>query len=418
MLIYLPFAFFLIYFLKRRKSFQYFDIAQFIIIMFGVSSFFSIIMYLLDMRSSDNYDYEITFLASISYVSLLFLCIRPFANNSHRMIELKPLRRPSIIHFMAVVAFVWFIVSIFLIWDSVLFVLNGDMGEIRQSISQGQGPTFYLASIPNGIRQVLISLNVAFSCPWVSIFLAFFLRFVQKSPVKYSVYFVLASLFSPIQGMALADRSASAYWIIAVGAMYLFYRPYMNNDERRKLVRIILCIIAVIVLYLSAMTISRFGTETNSTGLSDSQSSLIGYFGQSYINFCYFFDNYQPPFPNFGILFPTTMHLLFGSDVGGAIIQEEMTSLTGIQTGVFYTFMGQIMVGLGKMFAVVFTLFYALSCSIIVPKITKTNMMIADKAFLYIALCSIVLFGLFGHYYANFGYMASVFMWYLVLKIC
>lgn len=413
----LPFAFFLVYFLKRNKGFQYFDIAQFIILMFGVSSVFSIIMYLLDMMSSDTYGYVISPVAALSYVVLLFLCIRPFARHSHnKIIKLEPLRKPSIIHFIAIIALVWFIVSIFLIRDSVLFVLKGDMGDIRQSIYQDQGPESYLASFPNGIRQILVSLNIAFSCPWVSIFLAFFLRFVQKSPVRYSIFFILTSLFSPIQGMAGADRSTSAYWMIAIGAMYIFFRPYMNNDERKKLIRIILCVITVLVLYLAAMTISRFGTETNSSGLSDSQSSLIGYFGQPYINFCYFFDNYQPPFPNLGILFPTTMHLLLGLDVGGTIIQEEMTLLTGIQTGVFYTFMGQIMVGTGKTITIVFTLLYAVLCSIVVPIISKKGVMTADKAFLYIALCSIVLFGLFVHYYASMGYMASVILWYFVLR--
>ncbi|MCQ2059545.1 MAG: oligosaccharide repeat unit polymerase [Bacteroidaceae bacterium] len=417
MWIFLPFVFFLVYFLNRNKDLQHFDIAQFIIVMFGVSSVLSIFIYLLDMMSGDTYGYEISLKTSLIYVSLLFLCIRPFARNSHnKIIKLEPLRKPWIVYLIAVIAFVWFIISILFIKDTVLFVLNGDMGEIRNSIYQGQGPTSYLTSLSDGIRQILVSLNMVFSCPWVSLFLAFFLRYVQKSPIRYSFYFILASLFSPIRGIAGADRSTSAYWIIAVGAMYLFFRHNMSNEERKRILRILLSIVAVMILYLVAMTISRFGTEINGSGFSDSQSSLISYLGQSYINFCYFFDNYQPPYINLGILFPTTMHLLLGNDVGGTIIQQEATLLTGMQTGVFYTFIGHIMVGAGKSIAVAFTLIYALLSSFMIPKITK-NMVTADNAFLYIAMCSIVLFGLFAHYYAAIGYMASVILWYIVLRI-
>ena len=230
----------------------------------------------------------------------------------------------------------------------------------------------------------------------------------------YSYYFFIASLSGPFNGILGADRSSSAYWIMSAVTLFFLFRKQLPFKVKRQISVIGIITLAGFVVYLAAMTISRFGEQDSSGG---ALGSLIAYLGQSYINFCYFFDRYELPFHHFGIVFPFTSEYIFGVPSGGTIIQEEMTFLSNKSTGVFYTFIGHMIIGVGQFWAMFFTLAYAFASYRTMGKINRRKDMDIMSLYLYFAFASVVLLGIFGHYYASATKTFSLVAMYFVMRI-
>ena len=162
------------------------------------------------------------------------------------------------------------------------------------------------------------------------------------------------------------------------------------------------------------MTISRFGERDSGGG---ALGSLISYFGQSYINFCYFFDKYDLPYHHFGIVFPFTSQYIFGVPSGGVTIQEEMTWLSHKETGVFFTFIGQMIIGIGQFWAIIMTMAYSFFSFKTLGNINRKNEVDIMSLYLYFAFASVVLLGIFGHYYASPARTFSLVAMYFVMRI-
>ena len=179
------------------------------------------------------------------------------------------------------------------------------------------------------------------------------------------------------------------------------------------MIKIFIIILSFLLSYLVIMTIGRFmmSTEFGEDGV---QGSLIYYFGISYINFCNFFDNYTPPYPNLGIIFPFIGKYVFGIETGGTIIQQQMTLLTHFECGTFYTFIGQIIMGAGTIVAVLYSLLYSFTTYVTLPSVIKKPKI--HSLYLYFALVSVVYLGLFGYYYTSPYRTFSLFFFYFMLK--
>ena len=169
-------------------------------------------------------------------------------------------------------------------------------------------------------------------------------------------------------------------------------------------------------LYIANLTTARFDDYDSVAGLSGSFSGVLVYLGQSYINFCYFFDTFTPPYHTLAIIFPSFFYFVLGDDlVGGTVLQAHWDLLTGYSTGVFYTFMGHIMIFAGFFVLVVFCVLYStISNSILKRNVLKGGTL--HSLFMYQALASVMALGLFGHYYASYILTFSLVFFYCFTK--
>jgi hypothetical protein len=117
-----------------------------------------------------------------------------------------------------------------------------------------------------------------------------------------------------------------------------------------------------------------------------------------------------------GIIFPFIGRYVFGLETGGVIIQEQMTLATGYNCGVFYTFIGQIIMGAGQVVAMVFCFIYSLTSFSILPRVTRKSGANISSLFLYFALASVLLLGLFVHYYTSPYITFSLFFFFFTLR--
>lgn len=391
------------------------DIATIVSLIFAVSGLFSVLIDINGYRSYDTYNYEISIVPAALYCILLTLCILPLAKcDIINRIQIKPVSNVKLLKLLSVVSIIWFLLTVYFSWDRFLFILmSGDMAEIRSDLYKGITEDSWMLSLPGPVRFTFSLLNLLFGCPWILLFLGFYSMIGNRIPLFYSYCFLIASLSGPYCGILGVDRSSSAYWIMSAVTLYILFRNQLPSSTKKQLSVLGLVALVGVIAYLAAMTIARFGERDSSGG---ALGSLISYFGQSYINFCYFFDKYDLPYHHFGIVFPFTSQYIFGVPSGGVTIQEAMTWLSQKETGVFYTFIGHMIIGIGQFWAIIMTMAYSFFSFKTLGKINRKKEIDIMSLYLYFAFASVVLLGLFAHYYASPAKTFSLVVMYFVMR--
>ena len=413
---YIPLVYFGCLFVLMYQRHKQIDIASIVSLIFAVSGLFSVLIDINRYRSYDTYNYEISIVPAALYCILLTLCIFPLSKcNISSRIQIEPVRNVKLIKLLSVVSIIWFLLTVFFSWDRFLFILmSGDMAEIRGDLYKGIAGDSWMLSLPGPVRFVFAVINMLFGCPWVLIFLGFYSMIGNRVPLLYSYFFLIASLSGPYNGILGVDRSSSAYWIISAVTLFILFRKQLPSKVKKQISVLGLVAFVGVIAYLASMTIARFGESDSSGG---ALGSLISYFGQSYINFCYFFDEYDLPYHHFGIVFPFTSQYIFGVPSGGVNIQQEMTWLSHKETGVFYTFIGQMIIGIGQFWAIIMTLVYSFFSFKTLGNINRRKKIDIMSLYLYFAFASVVLLGIFGHYYAGPAISFSLVAMYFVMRI-
>lgn len=413
---YIPLVYFGCLFVLMYQRHKQIDIASIVSLIFAVSGLFSVLIDINRYRSYDTYNYEISIVPAALYCILLTLCIFPLSKcNISSRIQIEPVRNVKLIKLLSVVSIIWFLLTVFFSWDRFLFILmSGDMAEIRGDLYKGIAEDSWMLSLSGPIRYTFSLLNLLFGCPWVLIFLGFYSMIGNRVPLLYSYFFLIASLSGPYNGILGVDRSSSAYWIISAVTLFILFRKQLPSKVKKQISVLGLVAFVGVIAYLASMTIARFGESDSSGG---ALGSLISYFGQSYINFCYFFDKYDLPYHHFGIVFPFTSQYIFGIPSGGVTIQQEMTWLSHKETGVFYTFIGQMIIGIGQFWAIIMTMAYSFFSFKTLGNINRKNEIDIMSLYLYFAFASVVLLGIFAHYYAGPSKAFSLVAMYFVMRI-
>lgn len=382
-------------FFRNRKRI---DIGVLIASIYAVSGFFSILAQEYNLL---YYNYKVSFMATIVYCLLLTINLYPFIKYSHIGISnFKPLNNPKPLKILAWVAIIWFVVCIIFSFNHLLRVITGDMNEMRAAIYAGHGETSWMIRLPWYLRNVITPLNLIFGTPWILIILAFFSKYVQKLPIKYFIFFFIAALNGPISGIISVDRSAVSYWILSLLGIYLLFLPLIPSKHKKYLNSFLIIVIFSLIAYLGAMTISRFG-DRDMGRISGTYGGIIEYLGQAYPNFCYFFDEFTPAFSNLNLIFPFLAQYVFGEEiVGGVNLQQAMDLKTGVKTGVFYTYLGQIRIFCGMFMMFLYCFVYSIFSNMTLQRIKNTYFSLFS-IYSYFGLASIMLLGLFGYYYSS-----------------
>ncbi len=400
-MIVVPFLWFLLLFVfQLKRSNGRIDIGLFITAMFGISSLFSILGVCFHV---DGFSYNISFIATFVYCFLLTINVLPFLWYSHLKRKIVPLSSNKPLKILAWVVLSWFIFSVSHSAMNVYEVLTGDIRALRAMVYADEMEAGWLSVLPMPIKLIVTLLNLCFGMPWVLMLLAFFSFYIQKLPLKYFLFYFISSLSGPLAGIQVADRSATAYWIISLIAIYIFFFRIIPQKQRKYINIFLLIIGLAMVFYLSFATIGRFENSNSyvGQGISNIEASIIGYLGQPFPNFCYFFDDFKPAFSNLNLLFPATAKYIFGSEmVGGVNLQEVMTLKTGVATGAFYTYLGQICIFCSMFVMFLFSFVYTAFANFKL-KTDKQKPLTLKSCFIYLFLSSIMWLGLFAYPYSS-----------------
>lgn len=415
-MIIIPFLYFSTLALYVYKKHKTVSVAFLICVMFAASGFFSILIDIFHLRSDDTMNYIITPQASLIYCGFLTLCLSPFIIHPNHKIQICPVRNDAPLKTIAWISFLWLVVLFIVSWPYLIRNLTlSDVQEMRTSISHGDEQN-YMLFLPTIVKVPLIYLNMVFSCSWILIFLAFYCLLIQKISKLYFWLFLLASLSAVLFGILAVDRAKTTYWIISFIVVYYFFKSHITVENGKMISQIMYFFMILAFLYLAYVTVGRFG-ERDYGSISGSQGGIISYLGQNYINFCFFFDNYTPPVIDLSLIFPFTYKFIFGQEiVNAATIQDFMTSKTGISTGVFYTFIGHIIVAAGVLISLLYCIFYSFISERLLRPFRFMTKVTLYRSFIYLALASVLFQGIWVYYYTSPTLTFSLFFFLFFFK--
>lgn len=373
MLIYLPAVYFsaLLIYAYRRNGF---DISCCII---GIYLFTGICSILLYQNDPEFAGMEPSLIPAILYCSMITLVTWPFIQfNSNKPRNLKRLNLTAfnILSWLFIISFIF---SLVLFKDDLLFRLAlgdniGSMRGLRTETAQSRLP---------GILKFLSTVSVAICSVSAVAFILFFysVSFLKKSKL-FNFLLLLSSFGCIISGIMNIDRSITFYWIINFIFIYILFQQYLSKKIKKWVSIFAGIALWMLGSYLVLMTFSRFGDKA--------LDSVLSYMGQNYLNFCWFWDNYEAPVVNWGIFCPVTSHFFidWGFPVSAVPFGWFVEDHVGYFVNVFYTFMGTIMLYLGQWAVIPFCIIY----SIIARKTLSIHSTIGIQNFIYIFIIAIV----------------------------
>ncbi len=409
----IPFIYFslLALFLYRKR--KRIDLSIYIVILYTVTGFFSIFV-----RGIPTY--SISLVSATCYCLLHTLCIYPIIKFSDsRVCEMGKIKNDKLLKIIAWLAFISFFVFFAGTVSTVMDILSGDLQALRNTL-YNEGSTGYggFSNYPIIIRVFFLITAYLFGCGWVLIFLAFYGLLIQKLPKLYFFLFIIASLNSLWKGIMNIDRSAAAMYVISFMGMVIYFWPYMEKKNKSKVSLVTGLLLGVIFVYLFVISFARFGgADSNDTYAVE--DSFVQYIGQNYYFFCYFFDTFDNPYKMSNLLFPFINHFIFQDDVlGGFRINEFFEIKLGMETGYFYTYLGQIQLTAGHLVAILFAILLCIiSYSVLNRRISHRVRISGMTSFLYVFFASFSMLGVFYYYYQQQTITASIVFFLIVFRL-
>lgn len=402
-MIYTPFIYFIGLFLFIYKK-NKFDVSAYIVSLYIITSLFAVLIHHLDYQPLSRYNLSI--IPTIVYCGLITLAILPiykFNSNSIKGISIRNLKFINVVTYFY---FFSFIILLIAYKDDIIFrITYGDFAEMRADDDLG------LKRYPGIFELFLLPIRIFANFSYIMIFIFFFcISFLRKSTL-FNIMALCGSLPVTLLGVLGIDRSKTFYWIIILGLTIVFFWQHIDKKKKKKIIPILSPFLILVIVYMSLVTNSRFAERD--TG---SKGGIITYAGQSYIHFCYFWDNFENPGGvSTKYLFPATHHWIIGDYDGAVPYQKELHLKTRKDPGVFYSYLGSFLVDSNKPGPFIFTIIYLVLCSLAFKNkhgILRFEKMFYISILLMVPACGIISY-IFTSYYMTF----SLIMWIILLRI-
>ena len=128
---------------------------------------------------------------------------------------------------------------------------------------------------------------------------------------------------------------------------FLLFKSQMDKQQKKVVLRPFIVLAGAMVVFFASVTLARFTTFSLDSS-TNTFNSVVAYIGQPFINYNNFFNNYICSQHTFNRIMPVSHYFVLdpGWTLGDyrALIQSQ----TGMNIGVFYTFLGDLMVDLDK----------------------------------------------------------------------
>ncbi|MEO5990409.1 MAG: O-antigen polymerase [Ferruginibacter sp.] len=406
----IPFIYFsilLAYIIRKKRTF---DISAYLVSLYLISSFFSILVDANNLRYFDTKDYKITLIPTILYCFLLTITIWPFFRfKSEKIVSIR-LYDPNVFNKIVYFFFVCFLLISISSFGSIFKVLTGDLEELRNVLSRGES-SGELPSIGGPLKPFYLIAGIFGGYSLVMLLFYFYsICFLQRSKVFNSIILV-SSMSIIVLGILGIDRSKTTYWLISYGFMLVFFWRYMPKKQRKSIFKISLIFAGLVTAYFVAVTVSRFGEKD-----AGSEGGMISYAGQSFINFCFFFDKVEYKEFSLQRIFPLFYKLFINNGIESSVELNTVISLqTGKAIGVFSTFIGDIMIASGKIAAIIYCFIFTLIASKF-TKFKNSSQIYFHELLIVFCLITVPLLGIFVHFYAGFPMMIALlfFIFYFI----
>ena len=398
-----PFIYFTllsIYLIRRHNGI---DISAFIAMIYAFSGACSILVDAFGVYDVNGVceKMDISPLATISYCALITLVIIPFSSLKSRDIRQVELQKEWIIDALSWVLIITFFTTLYTTFSNLDQVLHSDLKDVRDDVYDNL-ETEKLSGI-----QYILALPETFFSQFspVAILLYFLNVAKERKSTLFNWLLLLSSLTPVMKAVLVAGRTQPIYWFLSFCALYILFRPMFSPQQRKKALFPFWFFGSIVGLFIVAVTIARFKVAevTDDTGTFD---SLLAYSGQSFINFNDFFCHYSAQAVHVDRILPLTNYFILNPGWNLEDYRDLIWSHSGMNIGVFFTFLGDLMVDLGKIGMWVYVLLFSLISYLVCRTANKEGEIRLSRLLVILILFLIPLQGIFYYsfYKTNVGY--------------
>lgn len=351
-MIYLATLFFVIIFFVIYKH-RGFDVSAYVSLLYVITSICGIIaITFFPLQVYTNLSVSSVF----SYCLLVAISIIPIYNFDSKKLTKIIVRNTRTIDFMVYLYFIGFLFTIFVYREDIMFrILYNDFGELRDLVYQGNSYDIsHLSGIGGLVEKFFGFINQASFLMFPVFFIS--ICFLRR-PWWYNLFAILGASSVILTSILNIERSSSFKWMIILMLNYVLFLPFYTKRIRKRIIPIVSGVMVLVVLYFSAVTVSRFHDSDSGT-----EGGVITYSAKPFLGYCNFYDNYESRTGYFTMktLFPGFHTYVLKDHSGGVGYQQEMTHRSNMECGTFYSFLGWFILDMGQVGPYVFIVFYTL----------------------------------------------------------
>lgn len=393
------------YFWQKHRTY---DVATYMSTLYTITSICCVLMVMGGFMNRqgggvlvDGYEPEFGIVPTILYCGLITLTILPFS-----FIRPEKLEDITNVHRYVIYGFTLFVVlqgliMYYLVGDSITDLLNGDFKFLKDSHYSGNiSPAdAKMLTMPMPIQVMyLLSFMTLLALP-----LFFYYTCVEGRSLWLTSPLLAVSISPILRGVLMADRTEIIHYGLMFFFCLVFFQRFITKRVRNFMLAVSLPVLAVGVTYIVAVSASRF--ENEDEGAS---GSMLEYAGQSYVNFCYFYDNHNPELYYVERELPIVSYFVFKNQY--VETKDERTAREGFFIGVFASHIGSWLLDVGVVGAILISAFFAFICCLVINRYNRTEFDVSDVLMLF-ALGAVPTFGIFYYRYYTvataFVYLAA-----------
>lgn len=345
----------------------------------------------------DEYNIELGLIPTILFCALITLGIFPFSLIFNK--EIKQIKKTNslILDCFCWFLFFVFIINLYLIVDSTLEILSGDLSSVRMDHYEGiQSPAEVKAESMPRIFGYFFYFNIS---TLLALPLFFYYVCCGSKPWWFKAMLIATSLSYPLYGMQAADRTEFTFYVMMLIFCLVFFWNLLSKKFKRNMAIIGTPFVLIIIIYLVAVSQARFaGKDDDNEKVSE---AALQYAGQGYLNFCYFWENGKFEHISAEREFPFTYHTLFKID-SNPERRADRSGQQGFFISVFATYVGDILIDLSPIGAILWCLIFFIICMATIRFNHKEEYDAGDILALFV-LAAIPIFGIFYYRYHGFN---------------
>jgi len=399
----IPFIYFTLLSIYLIRKHNGIDISAFLAMLYAFSGACSILL-----DANNIYDVNgvceqmpISPWATFTYCALLTLSIVPFSKLDSRSLKDIDIQKEWIIDALSWVLIITFFITLYSTFVNLNQVLHADLKDVRDDMYDNMDKEKL-----TGLQYILALPETFFSQFSPVAILLYFLNIAKdRKSTVFNWLLLLSSMTPVIKAVLIAGRTQPIYWFLSFCALYILFRPILNQQQRKKALFPFWFFGGIVGIFFAAVTIARFqmADVTDDTGTWD---SLLAYSGQSFINFNDFFTNYTAESVHLDRVMPLTNYFVWHPGWDLEDYRDMIWSHSGMNIGVFFTFLGDLLIDLGHSGMVAYVLLFSLISYLLCRSANKEGTITLSRLLLILMLFLIPLQGIFyySYYKVNVGF--------------
>ncbi len=401
-MILVPFIWFLGFSIYLWRKQQSVDVSVFLSALYTISAFCAVLCVHFGFLGGGGIQYtnenlQLHAIPTFLYCILHTALILPFSRLKSSNIKVVTISNQKLFDLFAYFLFAIALLNIYIVADNIIRVfIEKDFNAVRAACYAGDETLAEkkAQTLPSILRYFLYFTRttiLALPCFFYS------LCFLNKK-IWFNICLIISALSLPLYGITAVDRTEFIFFAQSFCLCFLLFRPFIKDRQWRFLKKILIPMSIAILLYVSAVTIARFGEKDQGAS-----GGALQYAGQGYLNFCYFFDNCNSNNIHTERMLPLTNKFTQGY-INYTDLRNQIADEQGFFISIFATYLGDFLCDTGIIGMLLWALCFLLLLLLTIAKTSDTISF--GQVFWYYLMATIPMFGIF--YYPYFIWSQTV----------